>query len=552
MRRRLAAAGLWLASVMLLPPLCPPARALPPPEDRREETAVDADALRGADEPLSEALSLKPGEIRTLKTRRVTRVAIGNPDIVDVSIVSNDEILLQAKAQGASTVIIWDGQGQHVSRVTVEEHSTADIEEQLRQIVAELKLPDVQVRREQDKFFLVGRVDRQEQLDRLEQMVGAFKGMVTNLVEVPSTQQAPPPAAVPQTVLLTVQLIEMNRDDTEKLGVDWSDSQTFTETTFGAAGPQGASFPARVREAFRVGALTRNGVSAAVNALVTQGKARVLSEPQLVALSGKEAVATLGVEVPIITVTSVSAGTVSQNIEFKQTGVEMKFTPTVLSEDRIQLMIDAKVSSIDKTVAITVNNIQVPGFKIRHTQTEIVLDSGKTLLISGLLQDEEKKNLSQVPGVGSIPVLGRLFRSTEFTTGKTELVMIVTPELTLQHEPNQAKAESLEQALAVPPAGGPGEDARMRYARRVQDRIALALRYPDQERQRGIGGQVKLRLHVFRDGRLDQAVIAEPSGIEVLDQAALSAAQTQSPYPPFPAELVQSDLWLDLPVLFRP
>jgi TonB family protein len=286
--------------------------------------------------------------------------------------------------------------------------------------------------------------------------------------------------------------------------------------------------------------------------LLTQGKARVLAEPKLVAASRKTANAFLGVEVPVVSVTSVSSGTVSQNIEWKPTGVTLEFTPTMLSDQHsIQLAINADVSSIDKTVAITVSGVLVPGFKKRQTQTELVVDSGETVLISGLLQDEEKKNLSQLPGVGNIPVLGTLFRSTEFTRGRTELVIMVTPELTLDAGMAEDRSFVLEQALASAEVSGAVNDPILRYALQIQDRIAKAIRYPLREKELGMGGRVKLRLHLFRDGTLGRAMVSEPSGVEVFDLEAMKAAESQSPYPPFPSDLMQQELWVELPVLFR-
>ena len=498
-------------------------------------------------------LSLQHGDIRSVPVRGVTRVAIGNPDIVDVTIVSVNEVLLQAKAFGTTNLILWDERGQSTAAVEVVDPTTEAIAAQLRGVIRDLDLPKVQVRREEDKIFMTGEVARQEDFDRLEQMLSAYDSKrVTNLVTLPPAP-APPPPTPPPTVQLTVQLVEMNRDDKDKFGVDWSDSTTFTETPFSALSPTGVSLHERLDEAFRWGALSRTGFSGVLNMLVSEGKARILAEPKLVAASGSEATATLGVEVPVITASSISSGTVTQNIEFKQTGVELKFTPTVLEDQHsIQLVVDSKVSSIDTTNAITVSGIVVPGFKVRHAQTQLVTNSGETVLISGLLQDEERKNLSQLPGVGNIPVLGNLFRSTQFVTGKTELVIMVTPELRADVGGSEAHNFALEQALSSAELPGSVNDPILRYALQLQERVARAIRYPSREKEMGISGRVKLRLHLFRDGALDKAMISEPSGVEVFDMEALKAVESQAPYPPFPSDLPQQELWLELPVLFKP
>ncbi len=497
-------------------------------------------------------LSLQRGDLRSVLVQGVTRVAIGNPDILDVTIVSVNEVLLQAKAFGTTNLILWDEHGQSATAVEVVDPTTEVIATQLREVIRALDLPEVQVRREEDKIFMTGEVPRQEDLDHLEQIISAYGKQVTSLVTLPPAPPPPPPTP-PQTVQLTVQLIEMSRDDTDKFGVDWSHSTTITETPYSAQGPVGIDLHKRLGTPLRWGALSRTGLSGVVSMLVTQGKARILAEPKLVASSGSEATATLGVEVPVITASSVSSGTVTQSIAFKQTGLELKFTPTVLEDQHsIQLVLDSKVSSIDKTSAITVSGIVVPGFKVRHAQTQIVTDSGETILITGLLQDEEKKNLSQLPGLGSIPVLGNLFRSTEFTMGRTELVIMVTPDLRADAGASEAHNFALEQALSSAELPGAVNDPVLRYALQIQDRVAKSIRYPSREKEMGISGRVKLRLHLFRDGTLGNAMISEPSGVEVLDREALQAVESQAPYPPFPSDLPQQELWLELPVLFKP
>jgi pilus assembly protein CpaC len=522
------------------------------------EPAEAAHAAQDAPGVLPAVIAMEAGEIRNIAVDGVTRVAIGDPSIVDVTVMSVNDLLLQAKAVGSTNLILWDRQGQSVSSVEVVDRTPEAVTDQLRQMIGELGLPNVQVTRKDSKIFLTGEVARQEDVQRLDDMLAAFEGRVTNLVSIPVVPI--PPAGLPPSVRLTVQLIEITRDATDKLGVDWKDSLTFTETTFGALGPQGVSQVARLGEAFRLGALSRTGLDPILNLLVSTGKARVLAEPKLVAASGKSATTTIGVQVPVITATSVSAGTVTQNIEFKQTGVELRFQPTVLGDERsIQLVIDAKVSSIDKANAITVSGIVVPGFRVRQTQTEIITDSGQTVLIAGLIQDEEKKNFNQLPGVGNIPVLGYLFRSKEFVHGQTELIIMVTPELeeAIPAEvPPETTAEHrtavLDQAMTFAEIAESVDEPTLRYALRIQQWLAQGIRYPRRESELGISGRVKLRLHVRRDGTLGQALVAEPSGIEAFDLEALKAAERQSPYPPFPPELIQQDLWLELPVLFRP
>jgi pilus assembly protein CpaC len=523
-----------------------------PEEPPMAESAADAAEPAG---PMAELISLQPAEIRTLRLEdAIQRVAIGDPRVVDVALVSAKELLLKAVTDGTTNLIVWDPKGNMLTwNIEVIDRGPEELEAVLHRLLDELGVLGVSVKREGPRLFLTGEVPRKEDVDRLNEMLGAYGDVVTNLVTVP-----PPPEPValppPPTVKLTVQVIEMSRDSRDKFGVDWSDTLTFTETTFGPLDLDDEHSQAeRLGQAFRLGALSRTGAVAVLNMLVSNGKARILAEPKLVASSGKAATTIIGVEVPVITTTSVSSGTVSQSIEFKQTGVELRFRPVVLDdEESIQLSLNAKVSSIDTASAITVQGIVVPGFRVRETETEIVTSSGESVFIAGLLQDEERKNLSQVPGIGSIPVLGRLFSSHDFLKGQTELVIVVTPELTAQAELTTDRALALEQALASSEVGAAVNNPTLRYAVQIQERIARALRYPADQADQGLDGRVRLRLHLFRDGSLGQAMVAETSGISALDTAALGAAEAGAPYPPFPQDFVQQDIWLEVPVLFRP
>lgn len=194
----------------------------------------------------------------------------------------------------------------------------------------------------------------------------------------------------------------------------------------------------------------------------------------------------------------------------------------------------------------------MPGFKTRKTSTEVTTKSGETIVIAGLLQSEDSKSVSQVPGLGDMPVVGRLFRSPEVKSKNTELVIAVTPELKVDEGMEADRTFALEQALAVAEVTASVEDPRLRYALQVQDRIAKALRYPKREGELKLDGRVKLKLHLFADGTLARVMVAQSSGIEALDMEALKAAESQSPYPAFPTQMLERELWIEVPVIFRP
>lgn len=512
-------------------------------------------------------IQLVAGELRSVTVDQPTRVAIGDPKIADVSIISDTELLLQAKATGKTTLVVWDRQGQHTAALTIVAESPEQVADQLRRLLEEVRLTSVRVDEEGRKVFVTGEVATEGELEQLQQLLRPYPG-VTNVVSV---ALAPPPPLTPppSLVRLSVQVVEMDRNYTEQLGVKWSESITFTEQPFallpGAGSTTdslvntGASFADRFGEPFKFGTLFRTGFTQAVNFLVEKGKARILAEPTLVTASGKEATSFMGQEVPVITSTTVgvTTGGVTATIEFKEVGVKLTMTPTVLeAHEKINTVLLAEVSTVDTTNAIQVatgsRTVTVPSFKTRKTQTEVVTASGETIVIAGLLQSEDSHSVSQVPGLGSMPVVGRLFRSPSVKTKNTELVISVTPEMVVDASATEERSIALERALSTAEVTSAVDDPRLRYALQVQERISKSLRYPQRERELGIEGRVKLKLHLFADGTLGRVMVLESSGTEALDLEALKAAESQTPYPAFPSQLAERELWIEVPVIFRP
>ncbi len=518
---------------------------------------------------LSTPIFLQPGEIRSVAVENVERVAIGDPEVLDVTVVSANELLLQAKGAGTTNLIVWDQTGQHLSQVEVTDPTIRALEPRLRQLISDLKFSRVRVRREHDKLFLIGEVATQADLDRLEQLLGAYRAQVSNLVVV-SEPLKPKLPEHPPLVKLTVKLIEISRSDLEKLGVKWSEGITFTE-------------PARTDRTFHNAlfglwgtSVDRTSVTMTLNALVEQKRARVLEEPKLVTVSGKEASSFIGLEVPIATGTTAVATattTVSTAVAFRSTGILLKITPTVLeappSSDtttppsrKINTVISTEISGVDKSVGVAIpagtgsSTVFVPGFKVRKASTEVTAESGETVMIAGLLEVEDSHTISQVPGLGSMPVVGRLFRSPEVSSSQRELVITVTPEV-LDHEISAPEEElaALPQAVGtahVPGAGPSSAQSPLAYAMQIQDRIAKAIRWPLSEKKAGEEKRLKLRLRVAADGTLKDALITESSGSDALDAEALRAAKAQAPFSAFPPELTANDLWIEAAIVFRP
>lgn len=167
-------------------------------------------------------------------------------------------------------------------------------------------------------------------------------------------------------------------------------------------------------------------LAAALQALERDGLFRLLAEPNLVAVSGEEAQFLSGGEIPV-PVPQGGSGTSTITIEYRPYGVALKFTPNVLSEARIRMVVQPEVSELDYTNAVRLNNFVIPAFTTRRANTTLEMAPGESFMIAGLLDDRTRSTINQLPGVKELPVLGALFRSTQFQRGETELVIAVTP-----------------------------------------------------------------------------------------------------------------------------
>ncbi|RUS63355.1 type II and III secretion system protein family protein [Pseudorhodobacter sp. E13] len=357
-------------------------------------------------------------------------LSIANPGIADISTLSDKSIYVLGKAPGRTTMTLLGADGRLISNVEV--HVTPDIaefKERLRQI---LPGEPIEVRTANDGIVLSGTVSSTAKLDRALDLANRYAPeRVSNLMSVGGTQQ----------VMLKVRFAEMQRSVSKSL----SASLGVSGSVFGGdLGTKGGS------NTFATGSNVTNAISGGdyapatgtngamtlgfsagslqfavlLEALESKGMVRTLAEPNLTALSGQEAKFLAGGEYPIPIATTDGIA-----IQYKPFGVELNFTPVVVDGDVINLTINASVSSIDSTVTLEAGGFTINAFKRRDTSTTVEMRDGESFAIAGLLQDDFRDLKGQVPWLGDIPVLGALFRSTEYARAQSELVIIVTPHL---------------------------------------------------------------------------------------------------------------------------
>ncbi len=255
-----------------------------------------------------------------------------------------------------------------------------------------------------------GAVADAEQAKHVEKLIGLFEPD-TKIVNLTS-------AADPRKrqVLVRAKVVEINRGALDKVGVNWGQI-VGTEL-------RDMPFAVRVEE----GVETTAPIGAQIEALASRDLAKILSEPNLLVDDGETANMVVGGEVPI-PVPQTQAGVATITIQYKQYGVVLNITPEILSEDRIRLQVSPEVSSIDLATQVAIGGINVPAFRTRKTDTTVTVDNGAPLVIGGLVQRDQSRVVSKIPILGSIPIIGELFKHKEFREGKTELIIVVTPHI---------------------------------------------------------------------------------------------------------------------------
>jgi len=378
--------------------------------------------------------------------RAIDRAMIGNPEIADIVPLTDRSIYVLGKSMGATSLTLYDRSGRVLVVMDVSVGpDAAGYREQLSRLIPG---NTIEVQTSGKSLILTGMVNDPGVLDRAVQLAKTYAGNdVVNMVSLGATQQ----------VMLEVKFAEVKRSVGEEIGVrGFVNDGSFN----GAIGP-GAGVrtdPTTGLPIFEIGSVTNSfGVfgdtfralgmnfDAYLNALETKGFAKTLAEPTLIALSGEKASFLAGGEFPIPVVQSGRGGGGNDSVggsitvEFKPFGVSLGFTPTVLGDRTINLKVEPEVSSIDPAASIQLNGVSIPGLQTRRASTTLELRDGESFAIAGLLNRDFKTTINQVPLLGSIPLLGALFRSTEFQKGETELLIVVTPRLVRPIRPDQVR-----------------------------------------------------------------------------------------------------------------
>jgi len=368
----------------------------------------------------------------------IARISTSNPEIVDASPVTGREVLVHGKAFGTVTLVVWSKAGQRNFYITVEQNL-----EPLRKLLKDtFPNEDIHVQSSRDSLSLTGRVSSKAVYDQATALASSFGKTIVNNLQVADTK-------VEKQILLRIKFAELDRSAANTFAVNLI-STGATNTIGGAStGQFGSTTPSSIGG----GAPTTFSISNALNifafrpdlnlgafieALEQKNLLQTLDEPTLMTSDGKEASFLVGGEFPI-PVLQGGANSGAVTIQFREFGVRLTFTPVVTGSNNIRLHVKPEVSALDYSNALSFNGFTIPALSSRKMETNVELGEGQSFVIAGLIDNQVTETISKIPGLSSVPILGNLFKSKNISKSDTELVVLVTPEITLPLQPGDAK-----------------------------------------------------------------------------------------------------------------
>lgn len=384
----------------------------------------------------AEPVEVSLNESKYMAASGITRLAVGNPAIADVQLLSSGDFLLVGKKAGTTSLIVWSDGGRRTEYTVYVAGNDRGMASAIQDAIG---YPKVHVQMIENRVMLRGKVENQHEHDTALKIAGLYTGGdgsgVIDLLEMEH----------PSQIRLEAQIIEINSDYTKNLGIQYwsqtpgsnsnsgsSSDNTNSGITVGTAGLfyGGEDFSSNRKHGGWLGSHIAN-VNVTLQALINEGKARILSRPSITTMSGKAANILIGGRIPI----PVSDGNGNVSIDWHEYGMKLNIEPVVDSEDKITSKVHAEVSTLDYSHGVKIDSFSVPGIATREAESEVNVRSGMTMAIGGLINSEDAKIVSKIPLLGDLPIIGRFFRHTSNTRDKREVIILITPTLVADDTP---------------------------------------------------------------------------------------------------------------------
>lgn|SRR5487761_2710552 len=381
----------------------------------------------------------------------IRQISTSNPDILDASPVTSREILLHGKGLGSATMVVWSKSGQRTFY-----NCTVDLNlDPLRRMLKETFPHDeIQVRSSRDSISLSGFVQSKDEIDRVMAVAQSFgKTVIPNLDIAKGIAE--------KQILLRVKFAELDRNREVQYGVNLlgapggnmvgSSTGQFSNggltglaqvpnTVPGALGGTTISNAAySITEALSLFAFDpKLNLGAFIKALESEAILQTLAEPNLVTTNGKEASFLVGGEFPVPVVQG-GSGAGAVTIQFREFGIRLKFLPLMTDHQTLKIHLNQEVSTLDPADGVNLNGFTIPALSTRRAETDVELTQGQSFVVAGLINNQESDTFTKIPVLGSLPIIGYLFKTKDETKKRTDLVVLVTPEITEPLGPNDPK-----------------------------------------------------------------------------------------------------------------
>jgi pilus assembly protein CpaC len=374
-------------------------------------------------------------------------VSLADPEIAEAIVVSPTQVLVNGKKPGGVSLLLWDETNQSQAFEVSVDIDVLGLSQKIHEV---FPAENVHIDTSKDVVIITGKISSSVVADKILEVVKGAAPKVTSMMEVP------PPLT--GEILLQVRFAEIDRSALTQFGINIFSTgagNTLGSTTTGQFSPIQTwqlqdTFPtAGVPQTNKV-TQTTNALNlflfnpqihlgVAIQALQSQNLLQILAEPNLMTESGKEASFLAGGEFPYPTVQSIGGGSTTPaiTIQFKEFGIRLSFTPILAADGTIHLKVKPEVSTLDFANGVTIGGFNLPALSTRRVESEMSLADGQTFAIAGLVDNRVTELMSKVPGLGDIPVLGKLFQSKNFSKSKTELLVIVTPHIVRPLAPDQ-------------------------------------------------------------------------------------------------------------------
>lgn len=415
-------------------------------------------ALASGDASVGSVLTVVVGKSVSIDSdRAISRVALANETVVECLAISPRELLVSGKAPGESSLVVWQDDGTRRSYDVTVLPNSSRLTAVRRQIVQEFGESDIRISIDNDTVFVRGTVKDPVSAERVISIASTL-GKTVNLLRV----TVPP---IDPQILLNVRFAQADHTLSRDLALSLASAAGNQSTAVGTgqilSTDGGKTFS--LSQAVNLFLFRKDiNLMAAIQALESKRLLEILAEPNLLVINGTQANFVAGGEFPYPIVQPGANGT-SVTIAFKEYGIRLGFLPIITPRGTIRLQVAPEVSALDYTNSVTVAGTVIPGTSTRRVQTEVELESGQSFVIAGLLDRETTENLSRVPGLASIPLLGKLFQSQSLSRHDTELLIMITPEIVRpipagQEAPSIGGMSVSKSPRPNPPLRQPGPD----------------------------------------------------------------------------------------------